>query len=105
MSAPERLDDAEREALAEWFHAQWCNSAHHRAEFCRMQVASLDADKADALLASDWLAQRVARVVAEAKAEAWDEGWAARAEYADRRDVPVRWPDLNPYRADREGQS
>jgi hypothetical protein len=36
----------------------------------------------------------------QALAEAWDEGWAARAEFADRRDVPVTWPDLNPYRAE-----
>ena len=32
-------------------------------------------------------------------ARAWDEGFAARAQYNERRDVPLDWPDLNPYRA------
>lgn len=36
--------------------------------------------------------------IANFRAPAWDEGWAARAEYAERRDVPTNWPDLNPYR-------
>lgn len=38
------------------------------------------------------------------EAEAWDQGWEARAEYEHRRDVPTDWPDRNPYRAgDAEG--
>lgn len=32
-------------------------------------------------------------------AQAWDEGWAARAEFGERAAVPLNWPDLNPYRA------
>jgi hypothetical protein len=36
----------------------------------------------------------------ETAAQAWYEGWEARAEYSTRREVPTNWPDLNPYRAD-----
>lgn len=45
------------------------------------------------------LAPLIAVRVEAAKAEAWDEGWAARANYSERRDVPLDWPDHNPHRA------
>lgn len=57
-----------RDQVAEHMHAWWCNSSHHRSDFCRQKVATLDGDKADALLP---LFERV-------QAEAWDKGYEAR---------------------------
>jgi len=94
MTAPERLDDAERaetdvRALAD----ELCAKAHGREPYephCQ-ECYGLACEAMD----TDWLAQRVARAVAEAKAEGWDEGY-----YHSLHSEPME----NPYRADREAQ-
>jgi hypothetical protein len=79
--------EAEREALAEWFHRQTClqpNADYH----------PLDED--DYAAADDFL-PLLAQVKATARAEAWSEGWLAAG-------VPDYHPSdaliRNPYRAD-----
>jgi hypothetical protein len=70
MSAPERLDDAEVEALADWLGAQI--ESHNVTDPSDEQTTWIEIEVEDLgrrLLASDWLAQHVARAVAEARAE------------------------------------
>lgn len=86
------------EALAEWLGAlpESYNIFGYDDEattWIKVPVESLAED----LLASDWLAERDARI----KAEAWDEG-----EQAGRDNADDGYPDPmveNPYRADRIG--
>jgi hypothetical protein len=107
-TTPERLDDAEVEALAEDL---WADSALPGAS-----PTDAHRDLARAVLASDWLAQRVARAVAEARAERRAEAlrdhrckpcgcaWCcANVPTAQRGELHQR--TCRPYRADREGQS
>ena len=82
MTAPERLDDAEREALLGGIYED------DRAETVTGYFHTFAA-------VERIVAQRVARAVAEAKAEGWDEGY-----YHSLHSEPME----NPYRADREAQ-